>query len=467
LEALTAAERSSLLKTLSVLFVDDDELLRMQAQGFLGHAVQALHLAGSSQEGLFSFALHQPDLVVLDVNMPGMGGLELGRALRAVNPDVPLVLLTGMDDAEVFRRAIALGVNSYLSKPLEPIKLLEALTQAASTLHLKQELKRQLRLTELMIDAAPSPSLLMSQESGRVVSCNQLAKVLGYAEGAPCEGPLIPRKLLDKLRQGGECLMDAACSQEVSAHGRHWVLHWAPVGHDTLLFTAVDITQRVTYEQFRTDVELMARHDLKTPLSAFTAVPDLLLESDNLTEDQREFIRLIRDAGTRMLGMINLSLDLFKMEAGTYALPDKRFDFATLVAASVRGTHTMGRSLGVGLLLENAQQPVPVRGDEQLCQSLLDNLLKNALEAAPQNSTVEVSVLAEPVPQVRIRNQGEVPLDIRERFFEKYATSGKRMGTGLGTYSAQMVARAHGGQVLLDTDTPGETTVTVLFPEAE
>lgn len=464
---LTDAERSSLLKTLSVLFVDDDELVRLQVKAYLGDAVKALHLAGSGQEGLFSFALHQPDMVVLDVNMPVMGGLELGNALRAVNPDVPLVLLTSLDDAEVFRQAIALGVNSYLPKPLEPVKLLEILTQAASTLHLKQELRRQIRLNELMIDAAPSPSLLLSLESGRVISCNQLAKALGYKAGGSCEGPLIPGALLDKLRQGGECLMDATCSQEISAHDRHWVLHWAAVGHDALLFIAVDITQRVTYEQFRNDVELIIRHDLKTPLSAFTAVPDLLLQSDNLTEDQREFIRLIRDAGTRMLGMINLSLDLFKMEAGTYCLPDKRFDFAALTAGSVRATDAMGRSLGVGLRLENAQQPVPVRGDEQLCQSLLDNLLKNALEAAPKDSEIRVLVLGEPVPQVRIRNLGEVPLDIRERFFEKYATSGKRMGTGLGTYSAQMVAKAHGGQVLLDTSIPGETTVTALFPKAD
>ncbi len=461
------ATPGSLLKTLSVLFVDDDDLVRMQVGGYLGGAVKALHLAGSGQEGLFSYALHQPDLVVLDVHMPVMGGLELGHALRAVNPDVPLVLLTGLDDAEVFRQAIALGVNCYLSKPLEPARLLEALAQAASTLHLKRELQRQTRLNELMIDAAPSPSILVRLESGRVLSCNQLAKALGYAVDAPCEGPLISRSLLDKLRQGGECLMDAACSQEICAHDRHWVLHWAPVGHDALLFTAVDITQRVTYEQFRNDVELIARHDLKTPLSAFTAVPELLLESDNLTGDQREFIRLIRDAGTRMLGMINLSLDLFKMEAGTYALPEARFDLAALAAGSVRAAEALGRALRVRLRLEGADKRVTVRGDELLCQSMLDNLLKNALEAAPPNSDVLVTVQAEPVPGVGIRNQGEVPLDMRERFFEKYATSGKRKGTGLGTYSAQMVARAHGGQVLLDTSRHGETTVTALLPKVD
>jgi len=65
---------------------------------------------------------------------------------------------------------------------------------------------------------------------------------------------------------------------------------------------------------------------------------------------------------------------------------------------------------------------------------------------------------------VRIRNVGVVPMEIRDRFFEKYVTSGKKYGTGLGTYTASMFARAQGGRVELDTAGEGATTVTVRLP---
>lgn len=461
-----APARAPRLQDMSVLFVDDDELVRIQAQGYLAGEVRALHLAQGGQEGMFSYALHRPDVVITDVDMPDMSGLELAQAVRGINPEVPLVLLTGLDDAAILRQAVALGVTGYLTKPLEPLALKETLARAAHTLNLKRELSRQQRLNELMLDAAPSPAVLVDLLPGRIAACNQLAAALGYEVGGTCGGPLIPECLLDELRRGGEELMTASCSREVAAHGRHWVLHWAPVGFGAILFTAVDITRRVKMEHFRDDVERIARHDLKTPLSAFTAIPELLLMDDNLTGQQREFIEIIRDAGMRMLGMINLSLDLYKMESGTYELPGACFDLNALTRRAVRQAEAFGRAMGVELSLQAPEEILWARGDELLCQSMLGNLLKNALEASPPGGTVRVGVTAGPLIQVRIANTGAVPADMRERFFDKYATSGKSGGTGLGTYSARMVARAHGGEVHLDMQSPGETVLCAQLPAA-
>jgi signal transduction histidine kinase len=461
-----ARQLQAMLRELSVLVVDDDELIRMQLQGMLEGGLRALHMAPGGQEGLFSYALNQPDVVITDVSMPGMDGLELAKALRAMNPDVPLVLLTSFDDAAILRRAVALGISGYITKPLDPKILKETLARAAQALHLRRELSRQRRLNELMLDAAPSPSVLAELETERIAASNQLAQALGYRPGTPCAGPLIPENLLAELRQGGAELMAAGSSRQVAAHGRHWVLHWAPVEAAAILFTAVDISQRVKMEHFRDDVERIARHDLKTPLSAFTALPELLLMDDNLTDQQREYITLIRDAGTRMLGMVNLSLDLFKMETGAYELPQGSFDLRSVVSQCARQASALGNAYGVRIETALPEQAMPVRGDELLCLSMLGNLVKNAVEASPQDATVRLGASGGAMAEVRVVNAGAVPSEMRERFFEKYATSGKATGTGLGTYSARMVARAHGGDVLLDSSTPGETTLLVRLPLA-
>jgi signal transduction histidine kinase len=463
-------ELRRLLTETTVLYVDADGAARQDAGGLLAGRVQELFFAEDGQQGMFTYALRRPDVIVAAAAMPGLDGLALAQAVRAIDPDVPFVLVADLDDARMLHDAVAMGVTGFVGRPLRADQLAEAVARAASGLHLRRAIARQERLSRVMLDAAPSPAILVDIEGATIIASNQLAAALGYLTGAPAEGPLIPANLLAQLRRGGGGLLAEASSHEVAAHERHWLLHWAPADQNLLLFTALDITSRVEMEVFRADVERIARHDLKTPLTAFTSVPDLLLESDNLTDEQRQFIQLIRDAGTRMLAMINLSLDLYKMETGNYAPPAARFGLRGLLARALSGTRELAQSLEVALRLQEdapaAQGEMHVRGDALLCHSMFDNLLKNALEAAAGGGDVSVTLRQGPPFAVVIENAGEVPRDILPRFFDKYSTSGKRSGTGLGTYSARMVARAHGGDVLLDAAPPGRTRLTVLLPPA-
>jgi two-component system, sensor histidine kinase and response regulator len=65
--------------------------------------------------------------------------------------------------------------------------------------------------------------------------------------------------------------------------------------------------------------------------------------------------------------------------------------------------------------------------------------------------------------RIDIVNKGQVPAEFMDRFFEKYATSGKDRGTGLGTYSARLIARAHGGDIDM-ASVAGVVTVSVRLP---
>ena len=67
--------------------------------------------------------------------------------------------------------------------------------------------------------------------------------------------------------------------------------------------------------------------------------------------------------------------------------------------------------------------------------------------------------------RISIQNSGAVPADIRTHFFEKFVTSGKQGGSGLGTYSAKLLSEAQGGTIALEvSDTANTTTVTVTLP---
>jgi signal transduction histidine kinase len=108
-----------------------------------------------------------------------------------------------------------------------------------------------------------------------------------------------------------------------------------------------------------------------------------------------------------------------------------------------------------------------VLGDELLCYSLFGNLVKNAIEAAPEGGTVAVVYHAdeEGYGTVTITNPGAVPASIRDCFFDKFMTAGKKGGTGIGTYSAKLLTEVQNGRIEMATsDEANETTLTVSLP---
>ena len=229
---------------------------------------------------------------------------------------------------------------------------------------------------------------------------------------------------------------------------------------------------RVTLENARLkeDVERIMRHDLKSPLTTIISLPQVLRLADNLDDDQREMLSLIEDAGYLVLSMVNLSTALFKMERGQFVLAPVDVDLLPIVhkLQSVHADTARSRRLTFAVTLDG-RPPVPeafflVRGEELLCYSMLANLVANAVEASPDGETVGVDLRREGAcAVVAIANKGAVPESVRERFFEKYATAGKARGTGLGTYSARLIALSHGGDIAMATDDAG-TTVTVSLP---
>ena len=124
--------------------------------------------------------------------------------------------------------------------------------------------------------------------------------------------------------------------------------------------------------------------------------------------------------------------------------------------------------MALELHTDQSSTPTMTRGEDSLLQSLFANLLDNALDASPKGGEVAV-IMSQDQDSVRIaiHNQGIVAEEVRDRFFEKYATCGKIKGTGLGTYSAMLIAKAHGGDVVMESGETSGTTVTVTLPREE
>lgn len=221
--------------------------------------------------------------------------------------------------------------------------------------------------------------------------------------------------------------------------------------------------------KLREDVDRITRHDLKNPLQNILSVPELLLMTLELEDYQRDMLKRVEESGYAMLNMINLSLDLFKMEQRTYVVQAIEMDVLKLIRKILADQASIwsSKEMKVSVLLDGGPAPndetMLILGEELLCYSMFSNLIRNALDASPEGEAMNVALDSQ-AGTVAICNAGAVPEEIRDRFFEKYATAGKKRGTGLGTYSARLIAEVHGGTIGFTTSDTRGTEVTVTLP---
>lgn len=225
--------------------------------------------------------------------------------------------------------------------------------------------------------------------------------------------------------------------------------------------------------KLREDVDHIMRHDLKAPLTGIIGLPRILLDEGGLTETQVKLLTLVEESGLKMLSLINRSLDLFKMERGTYVLCPAPVELSHLIRRLFAELAPLAAQYRVDFVLTQDGRPlettalVEVSGERLLLYTLLANCLKNAVEASPEGGVVAVDLSVADQVTLRVHNQGAVPVAIRGMFFGKFATANKVGGTGLGAYSSKRIVEVHGGSIAMDTsDETDSTTITITLPRS-
>jgi FixJ family two-component response regulator len=110
-----------------IAVVDDEESIRKSLRRLFLAAQLDTVVFASGQEFLESLRLRQPDCLVLDLQMPGLTGLEVQRVLTGTGVRFPTIIITAHDEPETRARCLAAGATAYLCKPLHDEMLLEAI----------------------------------------------------------------------------------------------------------------------------------------------------------------------------------------------------------------------------------------------------------------------------------------------------------------------------------------------------
>ena len=432
------------LTPIKVLCVDDHPIVRQGIAMLLGSEPDMAVVAEASngREALEQFRAHRPDITLMDIQMPGMSGLDAISAIRAECPDARIMVLTTYANDAQAERALQAGACGYLLKNALHRELLEAIRSVHRGRNALPS-ETSVELAEQAADSGLMPaevSVLRFIAEGE--ACADIARALGLSEEA------VKRQvqgILSKLDTH-----DGPPADEATA---------------PRLLQAERAARHAAEAASRAKSEFLANmsHELRAPLHSVLGYAQLLALENGLSPRQERGLNTIHQSGEHLLALVNDILDLARIEAGRVELNPVPLPMPSYLQATLEILRVKAEEKGLALVFDAAPDlPASVLADERrLCQVLL-NLLGNAIKFTDEG-TVALRVSAEPQgpSQVLLRLDVEdtgtgMRAEDLERIFLPFQQAGdtesRRGGTGLGLAITRALRHDLGGQVQVSSE---------------
>ena len=430
---------------IQVLCVDDHPIVRQGIQMLLsGQPDMALVAeAANGREAIQQFRAHRPDVTLMDLQMPGVGGLDAIGAIRAEFPDARIIVLTTYADDAQAQRAWQAGACGYLLKSALHKELLDAIRNVhAGRKVLPSE--GSLDLAEQVADEALTPaeiSVLRFMVQGHAHP--EIAKALALSEEAVDAQVRNIQSKLNTLHRTLAAMPDLERGMvETERAARH----------------AAEAANRAKSEFLAS-----MSHELRTPLNGVLGYAQLLTREGGLSPQQARGLDTIRKSGQHLLDLINDILDLARIEAGRTELNPGPVELSDFLQSVVTLMQVKADEKHLAFVFDAAAGlPDAVLADERRLRQVLLNLLGNAIKFT-DNGMVTLRASAEPkgAQQVLLRldvedtGVGMRPEDMERIFkpFEQVGDAPRRSGgTGLGLAITRALVNDMGGQVQVSSE---------------
>ncbi len=161
------------IKECKILYVEDDISAQEEIAFFLEKRAKELFIASNGEEGLELFKKYRPDIVITDIQMPKLNGLEMASAIKEIDPEIPVIVTTAFTDSNYLFKAIEIEISDYLPKPVDLLFMTEKIAKIAKNIFLKREIKKTRRFLHQYQEAIDKSTLfLKTDKDGKIIFCN-------------------------------------------------------------------------------------------------------------------------------------------------------------------------------------------------------------------------------------------------------------------------------------------------------
>jgi len=489
-----------------ILVIDDEPSLREGARRILSRMDFEVFLAPRGEDGLTIIENEPISIVLLDMKMPGMDGMEVLKRIMALERGILIIVITGYATVETAIEAMQRGAYNFIPKPYQPDQLRIAVSRAREKIELAIETKRlqeernrtledlhtEQSRTLTIIESLPN-GVMVTNTDGKVVLINP--SCYRYLDIDPQKGP--GAITIEEIFNNKElCLLILDISKgkyidyaDIPAHEiegnnkKFFMVRCRPVlGERRECLGAVvnimDISTMKALDHLKSEFVAKVTHELRSPLSTIHEQLNMVMmaktgdKSGGGNEEDQYMLSRAKEKTKALISTIGDLLDLSRIEAGMAAKDPKPVKVDELLKNIGDFLNAGAVAKGQTLTVTTPETPLPpLTADPMAVESVFGNLISNAINYTPDGGKIEVVCdLAGNNIRVKVKDNGfGIDAKYMDKIFERfYRVKNEKTrfinGTGLGLPIVKGIVDSMSGYINVESEMNIGTTFTVLLP---
>lgn len=488
-------------ETANILVVDDEKGIREGCRRILMSEGYSVDTAENGREGIEAVRTKTPDLILVDLMMPVMGGLDMMEEVRRHDPEIIMIVITGFATIETAVEAMKHGAYDYIPKPFAPDQLLAVVNRGLEKRRLRLQAQklmeeRDQKLLEVAHEESKIHAIINSMADGILVTNKEHQLVLWNPSAVKMlslnEEPEAGKDVGEVIRV--KALVDVmdkalapdssqytAISEEVELtepEQKTLMVNVSVIrdknGQDLgVVSTMRDITGLKELDQVKSQFVSMVTHELRAPLAAIEGFLSAYLSGAAGSDPQvnRQMLERAKARAHSLLDLVNDLLSFSRLECRKIQRKKELLNLSPIIGGTIELLKNQGEANEIEFEVDVPENLPLVEADRSEMEQLFTNLVSNAIKYNIRKGKVTITAApSKHYLDIKVADTGiGIGKEHLSRIFEEFYRVCDHetryiTGTGLGLSIVKRIVESHFGRIEVASEPGRGTTFTVRLP---